>query len=256
MESASGFLGVPGVDARLFFELAAASFATTMFGVIVGTAGGLVLLAIMAFVFPPAILLPVHTFIQLGAGASRAVILWRWVMRPTVLPFTVGAVVGAALGARIFVSLPEGVLQGILGFFILIVTWLPRFGRLGSERNRFALLGAAATFLGIFVSATGTLVAPFVLSASPDRRNHIATLATLMSIVHTIKLVAFAALGFAVGAYLPLVVAMIATASLGSWVGALTLDRIPERVFRLVLQAILTVLALRLIWIAAGAPGG
>ena len=252
----SDFLGVPGVDAWLFAELALASFATTMFGVIVGTAGGLVLLAIMAFIFPPAILLPVHTFIQLGAGASRALMLWRWVMRPTVLPFTIGAVVGAALGARIFVSLPEGWLQGILGAFILIVTWLPRFGRMGSVRNRFALLGAAATFLGIFVSATGTLVAPFVLSASPDRRNHLATLALLMSIVHTIKLAAFAALGFAIGAYLPLVVAMIATATLGSWVGAVTVDRIPERAFRLTVQVILTALAIRLIWIAAGAPGG
>jgi uncharacterized membrane protein YfcA len=253
MESA--FLGVPGVDAWLFAELALASFATTMFGVVVGTAGGLVLLAIMAFVFPPAVLVPVHTFIQLGAGASRAVMLRRWVMRPTVIPFTLGAIAGAAAGARIFVSLPEGLLQAILGGFILIVTWMPRFGRMGSERSRFAILGAASTFLGMFVSATGTLVAPFVLSASPDRRNHLATLATLMTIAHTAKLAGFAVLGVAIGAYLPLVVVMIGTAMLGSWVGAVTVDRMPERVFRLIVQAVLTVLAVRLIWLAATAAG-
>jgi len=247
----SAFLGVPGVDAWLFAELSAAAFATTMFGVVVGTAGGLVLLGIMAFVFPPAILVPVHTFVQLGAGASRAVMLRRWVLRPTVIPFAVGAAIGAAAGARIFVALPETWLQGILGVFILVVTWLPRFGRVGSERGRFALLGAASTFLGMFVSATGTLVAPFVLSASPDRRNHIATLATLMSIVHIAKLVGFAVLGIAVGAYLPLVAAMIATAALGSWVGAVTVERMPERAFRLILQTILTAMAVRLIWIAA-----
>jgi len=249
----SAFLGVPGVDAWLFAELSAAAFATTMFGVVVGTAGGLVLLGIMAFVFPPAILVPVHTFVQLGAGASRAVMLRRWILRPTVIPFALGAAVGAAAGARIFVALPETWLQGILGVFILVVTWLPRFGRVGSERNRFALLGLASTFLGMFVSATGTLVAPFVLSASPDRRNHIATLATLMSIVHIAKLVGFAVLGVAVGAYLPLVAAMIATAALGSWVGAVTVERMPERAFRLILQTILTAMAVRLIWIAAAA---
>ena len=251
----SSFLGVPDVNAWLFAELALASFATTMFGVIVGTAGGLVLLAIMAFVFPPAILVPVHTFIQLGAGASRAAILWRYVLRPTVIPFTMGAIVGAAAGARIFVSLPIGALQGVLGVFILLVTWIPQYGRMGSERNRFALLGLGATFLGMFVSATGTLVAPFVLSASPDRRNHVATLATLMSIVHTTKLIAFAFLGVAVGAYLPLVLAMIATAMLGSWVGAKTIDRMPERAFRLVLQSILTILAARLLWTAFTGDG-
>lgn len=249
----SAFLGVPGVDAWLFAELSAAAFATTMFGIVVGTAGGLVLLGIMAFVFPPAILVPVHTFVQLGAGASRAVMLRRWILRPTVIPFALGAAVGAAAGARIFVALPETWLQGILGVFILVVTWLPRFGRVGSERNRFALLGLASTFLGMFVSATGTLVAPFVLSASPDRRNHIATLATLMSIVHIAKLVGFAVLGIAVGAYLPLVAAMIATAALGSWVGAVTVERMPERAFRLILQTILTAMAVRLIWIAAAA---
>ena len=249
----SAFLGVHGVDAWLFAELSAAAFATTMFGVVVGTAGGLVLLGIMAFVFPPAILVPVHTFVQLGAGASRAVMLRRWILRPTVIPFALGAAVGAAAGARIFVALPETWLQGILGVFILVVTWLPRFGRVGSERNRFALLGLASTFLGMFVSATGTLVAPFVLSASPDRRNHIATLATLMSIVHIAKLVGFAVLGIAVGAYLPLVAAMIATAALGSWVGAVTVERMPERAFRLILQTILTAMAVRLIWIAAAA---
>lgn len=250
MESA--FLGVPGVDAWLFAELALASFATTMFGVVVGTAGGLVLLAIMAFVFPPAVLVPVHTFIQLGAGASRAVMLRRWLLRPTVIPFTLGALAGAALGARVFISLPEGWLQGILGGFILVVTWLPRFGRMGSDRGRFALLGAVSTFLGMFVSATGTLVAPFVLSASPDRRNHLATLATLMSITHTAKLIGFAVLGIAMGAYLPLVVAMILTATLGSWVGAVTVDRMPERIFRLIVQGVLTLLAVRLIWLAIG----
>jgi len=245
------FLGVPGVDAWLFAELSLAAFATTMFGVVVGTAGGLVLLGIMAFVFPPAVLVPVHTFVQLGAGAGRAAILWRWIMRPTVIPFAIGAAVGAAAGARIFVALPETWLQGILGAFILFVTWMPRFGKMGSERGRFALLGAASTFLGMFVSATGTLVAPFVLSASPDRRNHIATLATLMSIVHVAKLVGFAVLGIAIGAYVPLVAAMIVAAMLGSWVGAVTVERMPERAFRIAVQAILTVMAVRMLWLAA-----
>ena len=60
----------------------------------------------------------------------------------------------------------------------------------------------------MFVSATGTLIAPFVASASPNRFNHVATLGALMAITHIAKLVALApsaAIGFA-----PLMVAMIA----------------------------------------------
>ena len=46
----------------------------------------------------------------------------------------------------------------------------------------------------------------------------------------------------------PLIVAMIATAAFGNWVGGRALNRIPERLFRVVFQILLTVLALRLLY--------
>ncbi len=251
----ASFLGVPHVDMWIFAGLALASFLTSIFGLVAGTAGGLLLLGILAMVFPPAVLIPVHTCIQLGAGSSRVVIMRRHVMLGMLAPFAAGAAVGAAIGARIFVALPVGVLEGILGAFIILVTWMPRFGRMGPEKGRFAIVGMAATFLGMFVSATGTLVAPFIASAAPDRRNYAATFGALMSVVHTIKLIAFGLLGVAIGAYLPLVAAMVATSAAGTVVGARVLDHMPERWFRIVLQSLLTVLALRLIWVAVAKSG-
>ena len=56
---------------------------------------------------------------------------------------------------------------------------MPKLGRIGAERGRFLALGFGATFLGVFVSATGTLVAPFVASAAPDRRQHAPELAEI-----------------------------------------------------------------------------
>ena len=72
-----------------------------------------------------------------------------------------------------------------------------------------------------------------------------------MAIVHTSKMMAFALAGVAIGAYLPLIAAMIATTFLATWLGRMTLDRVPERLFRIALRAILTLLALRLLWVAA-----
>ena len=251
----SSVFGVPGVDGWVFAGLSVASFITTFIGVVTGTAGGLVLLAIMAFVFPPAILIPVHTVVQLGAGATRTAMMWRYVVRGTLLPFLAGSVIGAAIGAQIFVTLTSATLYGLLGGFILVLAWLPKLARLGPQRGRFVFVGFGATFLGVFVSATGTLLAPFVASAVPDRRNHAATMSSLMSIVHVTKLIAFAWVGIAIGAYTPLMVAMIATAALGNWVGAVTLDYMPERAFRLLFQVVLTVLAVRLLWLAAVEAG-
>jgi len=242
------FLGTPDMGPMMFFGLAFASFATAFIGVFTGTAGGVILLALMASVMPPLVLVPVHTVVQLGSGVSRTIIMWRYVIKSTIPPFVVGAVLGAAVGAKTFVALPTHVLLGMIGTFILIVTWLPRLSKMGAERGRFAVLGFAATFLGMFVSATGTLITPFVASASPDRRNHAATQGALMISVHVFKLVAFGFLGFAISDYLPLMIAMIATGAVGNWLGEEALARTSEQRFRLLLKIFVTILALDLIW--------
>lgn len=247
----SGFLGVPGVDVWLFAGLAAASFVTTFWGVTTGAAGGLLLLAVLATVFPPVVIIPLHTLVQLGGNLGRIVLMRRHILTPILLPFTVGSVVGGIAGAQIFVTLPAGLLQGIIALFILFALWLPKVGQFGPTRGRFAVLGFAATFLGVFVSATGTLVTPFVASSSPDRRNYVATFGAIMTIVHLSKAMAFGLAGVVIGAYLPLIAAMIATTFVGTWLGRKMLDRVPERVFRALLKAILTLLALRLLWVAA-----
>ena len=249
------FLGNPNVGLPLFFGLTVASFATAFIGVYTGAAGGVMLLAIMSQLLPPAALIPVHTVVMLGAGVSRTVMMWRHVMFKAMLPYCLGAAVGAALGGQVFISLPTTLLLGILGLFILVVTWMPDLGRLGAERERFALLGFGVTFLGIFVSATGSLLAPFVASASPDRRNHVATLGALMMTTHIAKLAAFGVIGFAVGRFVPLMAAMIAAGAAGIWVGQHALHHTTEQRFRLLLQLVLTALALRLLWSAAVGAG-
>jgi len=249
------FLGTPDVGPLLFLGLSAASFVTAFIGVSTGAAGGVILLAIMAMAMPPAAVIPVHTVVMLGTGLSRTVVMWRHVMRGTLLPFIAGAAVGAIAGANVFVALPMAGLQGILGTFILLVTWMPRLGRIGAERGRFAALGFGTTFLGVFVSATGSLLAPFVASAAPNRLNHVATIGALMAVTHVAKLAAFGFIGFAIGSFVPLMAAMIAAGALGNWVGEAVLLRISEQRFRRILQLILTALALRLLWSAAGQAG-
>jgi len=249
------FLGVPNVTPLIFAGLSLAAFCTALAGIMLGAAGGLVLIAIMATVLPPAVLVPVKTLIQLGASCSRTMMMWRYVMRGALLPFLAGAVIGAAVGARVFIELPVIALQGIMAVFILVIAWLPKIGRVGNVHGRFAVLGFGATFLGMFVSATGTLLAPFVASASPDRRNHSATIGALMMLVHVSKLVAFGVLGIAVGAYIPLVLAMIAGSALGNFVGRHALDKMPEKVFRIGFKLLMTVLGIRMLWIVARGAG-
>src|SRR6478735_5066339 len=102
--AALDFLVTPDIGALAFFGLTLASLVTCFIGVFTGPAGGIVLLGLMATMMPPLALLPVHTVVMLGSGITRTMIMWRHVMRPAVLPFIAGSLIGAALGARVFVS--------------------------------------------------------------------------------------------------------------------------------------------------------
>lgn len=249
------FLSAPNIGTLLFLGLSMASFASAFFGVFAGAAGGVILLAAMALVVPAPVLVPVHTVVMLGTGATRTMIMWRFVMQKTILPYLIGAAAGAALGAKVFIALPISISLGILGIFILVVTWMPALGRLGAERGRFVVLGFVTTFLGIFVSATGTLLAPFVASSAPERRNHSATLGALMMTTHIAKLIAFGVMGFAIGPFIPLAIAMIAAGAAGNWAGKVALGQTSEGRFRLIFQIVLTAMALRLLWSAAKGVG-
>lgn len=250
-----GFLGVPGVDGWLFAALTAGSFLTHFFGMVTGAAGGLMLLAILATVFPPAVVVPMHTVVQLVTNIGRVAIMWSYVVRDVLLPFLCGAVIGALFGAQIFITLSTGLLQGIIALFILLTSWLPSVAGMGTTRGRFSLVGFTATFFGVFVSATGTMVSPFVQHATPDRRNYAATYGALLAIMHTAKLAAFLSVGIALGAYAPLIIAMTGAGIAATWAGRMALDHMPERLFRTVFRFILTLLALRLLYVAANELG-
>tara|TARA_Y100001936_G_C16093261_1_gene688717 strand:- start:1129 stop:1899 length:771 start_codon:yes stop_codon:yes gene_type:complete len=249
------FLGVPDVNAWIFFGLSVASCFTSMVAIVTGTAGGLLLLAVMAFFFQPATLIPLHTIIMLLTSVHVLVLFWRHILKQTVLPFLAGSIIGAASGAQIFVALPAAILQGIIGIFILILTWVPKIASAGSELKRFAVVGFVVTFLGMFVSATGSLLASFIASAAPTRQNHVATMGALMICSHVTKIVAFGVLGIALAKYVPLIISMVAGAALGNWIGGKLLNRMQEQVFRTIFKILLTLLGLRLLWVGAEGLG-
>lgn len=79
----------------------AASGATSMITAIFGLGGGLILLAVLATILPPAVLIPVHGLVQLGSNAGRTLAMWRHVMWPGLsVPCRRGHRRGARRGGR------------------------------------------------------------------------------------------------------------------------------------------------------------
>jgi len=112
-------------------------------------------------------------------------------------------------------------------------------------------VGLFATFATMFVGATGPLVAPFVASYSDKRQNTVATHGALMVLQHGFKIVAFGLLGFSFGPYIPLLVGLIGFGFIGTCLGRMVLNKLPERFFKVGLKIILTLFSLRLLYSAA-----
>ena len=237
----------PGLAAGTTLLLVVASFFTSAATAAFGIGGGLSLLAIMSTVLPVAVLIPVHGLVQLASNLGRVLVQRRAVSWRALLPFLAGAALGALIGARFVVTLPEAVLQTTLGAFILILALakLPAIGRIGAPG--FAFAGLVTTFLSMFVGATAPINAAFFAKAFDDRTELVATLAATTFLQHLFKSLAFFALGVGLAAYAPLIAAMIVTGFAGTLAGTALLKRIDERLFRFVLTAILVVISLDLL---------
>jgi len=231
--------------------LIALSFFTSLLTASVGIGGGTVLIAALAQALPAVAIIPVHGIVQMGSNSGRALIMLRHVQRDYLLYFVAGSTVGALIGGNIVVSLPADILRLILGAFILTTIWIGNLvPKQVFSKKGFVIGGAITTLLTMFVGATGPLVTAMVRQLSGNPKKIIATTAACLSVQHLLKIMAFGLLGFAFAPYLPMIIAMIITGFLGTLIGKRILVRTPPKQFKRVLDILITVLALRLIYVA------
>ncbi|MEM9139821.1 MAG: sulfite exporter TauE/SafE family protein [Pseudomonadota bacterium] len=238
----------PGMSETAAFFLLGVSFVASLIAAAFSLGGGVVMIAVLASFLPPAALIPVHAVVQVGSNAGRAALMLRQVDWPVWGTFLIGTVVGVAIGGVIVVDLPAAIIQIAVGLFILwtIVGKPPAF-----LRHSAWLAGVISSILTMFFGATGPFIAAYLKTRNYDRITQTATHAACMTAQHGLKIVAFGVLGFAFGPYIVLIAAMIGTGLLGTLVGRRILMKINETFFKRVLNAILILLALRLIWAGA-----
>jgi len=225
--------------------LVAASLMTSFISAAFGIGGGFTLIALLALLLPPAALIPVHGIVQLGSNAGRVGIMLKQVVWRPVLPFVIGTVIGASLGAMVVVQLPPWAVQLALGIFII---WAV-FAKLPPIQQRYILLGGVvSSFLTMFFGATGNFIAAMVKSMNLDPVPHVATHSLMMTFQHFVKVLIFGLIGFQFGPYMILIIGMLISGFIGTIIGSRFLTKAGGRYFKPVLNAILFLAAARLIW--------
>lgn len=210
-----------------------------------GIGGGVLLLGIMSLLVPPAALIPVHGVVQIGSNVGRTWLMRRHINAGIVLPFAIGALAGAFAGGSLALQLPAWLLNLSLGLFILYAVW----GKWPAMRRTGVWLGGIViSFLSMFVGATGPLVAAVMKTQPLDRQQHMATFSACMSLQHGLKIIAFGFFGFQFGLWMPLLLTMVASGLVGTWLGERWLAGRADEGFHKVLNWLLTAMALQLLW--------
>lgn len=224
-----------------------ASFFTSALTASFGLGGGLALLAIMSATLPAAAVIPVHGVAQLGSNASRLVLQWRDVAWPIVLWFALGGIAGSILGGRLYVELPEALLRGAVGAFVLFTVWGPKPRAFAPGPASFVATGAIGSFLTMFFGATGPIAATMLSVTKLLKLQVVATHAACMAAQHALKTAAFGALGFAYREWALMIAAILMAGFLGAWAGTRVLRALPEEGFRKGFRIVLTAFGLYLL---------
>ncbi len=226
----------------------AAALAAGTLAAVAGFGGAAIMLPILVWAFGVRDAVPLLTVAQLIGNASRAWFNRREVALPVVSWFALGAVPLAVVGGIVFATAPAPFLRRLLGVFLL-VTVAYRHTRLGREAcvglRGFLGIGAIFGFLSALLGSVGPMMAPFFLTYGLLKGAYIGTEALSTVVMHVVKLGVYG--GYSLLSFGTLVTGLSigAVLILASYIGKRILDRMPERIFPILIEVVLILAGLQ-----------
>ncbi len=153
----------------------------------------------------------------------------------------------------VVVQLPLVIIQFAVAAFILFLVWGSKPKAQEMKPAGRTLAGVVTTLVSMFVGATGPLVAAFVHRNNYSKMQITGTFASCMTLQHGLKAFVFTFVGFSFAQWAGLIIIMIASGALGTFIGLKVLKRVPAEKFMLAFKIVVTLLALRLLWQAFSA---
>lgn len=214
-----------------------------------GFGGALLLLPLLAHAVGAKEAIPILTLAQLAGNLSRAALGWRTIRWRPALLFCAGAVPAAVLGARLFITLPSGLILRAVGVFLLLVVALRHtaLGRRSVPETWLLPGGAVVGFLSAVVGSAGILGALMFLGLNLPATAYVATEAVTATAMHVTKTVVYGRYGAMTAGTWALGLALSAAMILGSWTGKKFIERLSKEKFALLVEVLLVAAALSLI---------
>ena len=213
-----------------------------------GLGGGIILLAFMTPLFPPAVLIPLHGIIQLMSNMFRSALSFKKIDYRIFIMYSLGAALGSAAGMPVRQKITADFATALIAVFILLFTWMPKPEKKIRIKGQFFIVGSVASFLSLFIGATGPLTAPFFLNSKLEKTGFVATKSACQVPIHFFKVIVFLLSGFTFHEYYLYVLTAVPVVAASSYFGKIIAERADERIYRIIIRVIITVLAVRMIY--------
>jgi uncharacterized protein len=221
--------------------LLAALVASTL-AAVTGFGGAAVLLPVLVAAFGMRDAVPILTVAQLIGNGSRVWFNRNELNWKVVGWFALGGVPLALAGGYLFAVAPLHALTRMLGVFLLLIVLL-RHARPHWSRTFptpvFAGIGAGSSLLSALMGSVGPLMAPFFLAYGLVKGAYIGTEALSTVVMHVTKLIAYRQAAVLSGMDALIGLALGPVMVFGSFLGKRVLDRLPEKVFVLMIEFVL-----------------
>jgi uncharacterized membrane protein YfcA len=224
---------------------------TAILSGILGMAGGMILMAILASTLPVASAMMLHGAVQLTSNGSRAWFLRRHIAWRIFPAYALGTALALGLFSALMLVPDAGVVLILVGALPILGRFTKRLQGLDITRPLTTVTcGFVVTAAQLLAGASGPLLDMFYLNSPLNRHAIVANKAITQAFGHAIKLLYY---GLIIGAVddVPLWFygLAMATAVLGTRIGTRLLDRLEDASFRrwsgYVILAIATVCVVR-----------
>lgn len=239
---------------RALYVIVFGSFAAAFTNAAFANGGAMIILAITSTVLPVSAIVPLHSTLLLGSTASRALVFREHIDWRIAGPFLVGSVIAVAIAARVYVELPDKAIAAAIGIVMLVAIWLPAVSWRPKVRQPWMVVGFIHSFLSTLF-AYGALLHAVILHTGLKRRQVVGTMAACLTGMGAFKITGYALNGFDYRPYLLTIGLSVLVAFAGTWAGKLVIDRISEAVFRSVFRLLVTITALRLVYVSVVGAG-
>ena len=191
---------------------------------------------------------PIHSTLLIGSTASRALVFREHVEWPIAGPFLVGSAIAVALASRLYFELPETAIAIAIATVMLVAIWLPAISWRPRVRHPWAVVGFIHSFLSTLF-AYGALLHAVILHTGLERRQIVGTMAAALTGMSVFKILGYSLNGFDYRPFAATIALSVLAAFAGTWVGKQVIDRISEATFRFVFRALVTLTAIRLLYV-------